>query len=211
MERALKDWRGRNGDEKNNLQWKAKKLWTRWRTGGRCRSDTSGSRSGFPPIVRIWSSYWWRCGSYGCCPQSPARETEHHSRYLSFWNPQGWCANVQSLSSDLPLLELVVVELLLVSDLLLGRWWQQFQLPFLGLPQQLLGGDLNLGRSFVFHLQDRWDLSHTGLTDRQTNQQHLDNDWTYLFNLISIYLNVRLISKIYLLQTSLHYVTQILS
>lgn len=62
---------------------------------------------------------------------------------------------MQSSSSDLSLLELVVVELLLVSDLLLGRWRQQFQLPLLGLPQQLLGGDLNLSRSFVLHLQDR--------------------------------------------------------
>lgn len=58
-------------------------------------------------------------------------------------------------SSDLPLLELVVVELLLVGDLLLGRRWQQLQLPLLGLPQQLLSGDLNLSRSLVLHLQDR--------------------------------------------------------
>lgn len=59
------------------------------------------------------------------------------------------------MSSNLSLLELIVVELLLVSDLLLWWWGKQFELPFLGLPEQLLGCDLNLSRSFVLHLQDK--------------------------------------------------------
>lgn len=68
---------------------------------------------------------------------------------------QGLRPSVLRSSSDLPLLELVIVELLLVGDLLLGRWRQQLELPLLGLSQQLLSGDLNLGRSLVLHLQDR--------------------------------------------------------
>lgn len=57
-------------------------------------------------------------------------------------------------STHLPLLELVVVELLLVGDLLFGWRWQQLKLSLFGFSQQLLGGDLNLGRSFVLHLEN---------------------------------------------------------
>lgn len=56
------------------------------------------------------------------------------------------------LGSYLPLLQLVIVQLLFISDLLLGWRWQKLELPLLCLPEQLLSCDLYLCWSFVFHL-----------------------------------------------------------
>lgn len=69
-----------------------------------------------------------------------------------------WNANREA-GAHLPLLEFVVVQLLLVGDLLFGRRRQKLELPLLGFPQQLLGGDLNLCRSFVLHLQTQEETS----------------------------------------------------
>ena len=62
---------------------------------------------------------------------------------------------------------LKILEFLFILDFLLGRRRHYFEFPLLGLPQQLLGSNLQLGRRLVFHLCHFWHFSHfSGATKR---------------------------------------------
>lgn len=66
----------------------------------------------------------------------------------------------------LPLPQLVIIQLLFVSDLLFRWRGQKLELSFFGLPQQLLGSDLHLCRGLVLHLRQTgghtFHLHHLG-------------------------------------------------